>query len=191
MWRKHGLHNKKHGVQPSWKETYKVATILDLKIISLLLFRKTFHKSLENLLSNFSLNDDETSKSTPLPGDSDSDAVPLPQQQNYIHKKFLKNFNNLPYQEIILERKTRKITRKYELRFDWRLFMCSGRRYSFARSPLCDWELSCISFECFWLHYKSKRPSMSFDCTALSYIDWTKHEFCNKHYKRKDCSDHS
>ena len=108
-------------------------------------------------------------------GDSDSEEA-HPQQQNRTRqKKFVKNFKQLPSEEVVLQREW-KPTQNLPPQKNWKRIMENCSRvllrsdvwHPAARPSLCHGKLHCISLQCLWLCHPGKNIITMLFC--LNYI---------------------
>ena len=88
-------------------------------------------------------------------GDSDSEEA-HPQQQNRTRqKKFVKNFKQLPSEEVVLQSESNQPKKKEKIFFS-RVFLRTHVRHPTARPPLCHRELHRLPLQRLWLCHQGK-----------------------------------
>ena len=89
-------------------------------------------------------------------GDSDSEEVVHPQQQNRTRqKKFVKNFKQLPSEEVVLQREYRTKRNDKRGETNVRVLLRPDVGHSATRTPLCHWKLHRLPLKRLWLCHQS------------------------------------
>ena len=104
-------------------------------------------------------------------GDSDSEEVVHPQQQNRTRqKKFVKNFKQLPSEEVVLQREYRTKRNDKRGETNARVLLRPDVGHSTTRPPLCHWKLHRLPLKRLWLCHQSNWSIIIFVLKSLGQM---------------------